>query len=474
MIEVMAQTFFFYDLETSGLNAREDRIMQFAGIRTDMEFNQIGEPYNLLVALSDDTLPNPGALMVTGISPQKTLEEGYTEAQFAQLLIEEVFTPDTIVLGFNSIRFDDEFMRALFWRNYYDPYEWCYKDGKSRWDMLDVIRMTRALRPEGIKWPVVDGVPVNKLELITRENGLDHVNAHDALSDVQALIDVAKLVQGKQPQLFKYLLDMRDKNKVKELVNLENRQPFVYSSGRYDSQFNKTTVAFPLAEADFGNVFVYDLRYDPSEWINKSEQELNDIFNTPYKNRDENYVKLPVKKLQYNRAPAVAPVGVLNQADGWNKLSLNLETIEANRKTLLAHPEFAARVASILLKKPDYPSSSDAETKLYDGFVSSKDKLRSEAVRNLSDSEMSGFKPRFDDKRLQDIFVRYKARNFPRLLTSDERVEYEGWRTEHLKRQIPGFMKDLETQTKRELSDHQQYIIEELKLWLESVLPESE
>lgn len=470
----MAQTFFFYDLETSGLNSRSDRIMQFAGIRTDMDFNQIGEPYNLLVALNDDTLPNPGALMVTGISPQKTVEEGYTEAEFAKLLSEEIFTPDTIVLGFNSIRFDDEFIRALFWRNYFDPYEWCYKNGQSRWDMLDAIRMTRALRPEGIKWPVVDGVPVNKLELITYENGLDHLNAHDALSDVQALIDVTKLVQSKQPQLFKYLLDMRDKNKVKELVNLDNRQPFVYSSGRYDSQFNKTTVAVALAEADFGNVFVYDLRYDPTDWVNKSEKELNDILYTPYKERGDDYVKLPVKKLQYNRAPAVAPMGVLGQADGWKKLSLELGIIEKHRSILLQHPEFAARVAKILLKKPEYPSSPEAETKLYDGFISSKDKLRSEAVRNLSSQEIGSFKPQFDDKRLQDMFVRYKARNFPRQLTSDERVEYEEWRAEYLKRQIPGFFKELEAQAKRELDDHQQYIIEELKLWLESIMPESE
>lgn len=470
----MAQTFFFYDLETSGLNSRSDRIMQFAGIRTDMDFNQIGEPYNLLVALSDDTLPNPGALMVTGISPQKTVEEGYTEAEFAKLLSEEIFTPDTIVLGFNSIRFDDEFIRALFWRNYFDPYEWCYKNGQSRWDMLDAIRMTRALRPEGIKWPMVDGVPVNKLELITYENGLDHLNAHDALSDVQALIDATKLVQSKQPQLFKYLLDMRDKNKVKELVNLDNRQPFVYSSGRYDSQFNKTTVAVALAEADFGNVFVYDLRYDPTDWVNKSEKELNDILYTPYKERGDDYVKLPVKKLQYNRAPAVAPMGVLGQADGWKKLSLELGIIEKHRSILLQHPEFAARVAKILLKKPEYPSSPEAETKLYDGFISSKDKLRSEAVRNLSSQEIGSFKPQFDDKRLQDMFVRYKARNFPRLLTSDERVEYEEWRAEYLKRQIPGFFKELEAQAKRELDDHQQYIIEELKLWLESIMPESE
>ena len=122
------QTFFFYDLETSGLSSRHDRIMQFAGIRTTLDFEQIGEPYNILVKLNDDTLPSPDALMVTGITPQQTQADGYTEAEFAKLLSEEIFTPDTITVGFNNIRFDDEFVRTLFWRNFFDPYEWAWRE----------------------------------------------------------------------------------------------------------------------------------------------------------------------------------------------------------------------------------------------------------------------------------------------------------------------------------------------------------
>lgn len=471
----MAQTFFFYDLETSGLNARQDRIMQFAGIRTDRNFKQIGEAYNVLVALNDDTLPSPGALMITGISPQKTVEEGYTEAEFAKMLNDEIFTEDTIILGFNSIRFDDEFIRALLWRNYYDPYEWSYKDGRSRWDMLDVVRLTRALRPEGIEWPVVDGVPVNKLELISKANGLEHTNAHDALSDVEALIGVAKLIHEKQPKLFDYLLGMRDKNAVKKLVNLEAPQPFVYASGRYDSDHNKTTIAYPLVAADFGNVFVYDLRYDPTDWVNKSVAELEKILTTPYKERDESYQKIPVKKMQYNRSPAVAPIGVLSQDDGWKKLDLDLETIEKHRNILLKYPDFAKRCAELLLKRSDYPPLPYAEGKLYDGFVSDKDKMRSEVVRNASSDELAKYTPDFSDARLKEIFVRYKARNFPRALAGDERSEYEAWRAEYLQKAAPGFVKELDAVSRRsDLSDHQQYIIEELKLWLERVMPESD
>lgn len=471
----MSRTYFFYDLETSGLNPRDDRIMQFAGIRTDEQFNQIGEPYNILVALNEDTLPSPGALMVTGISPQQTVDEGYTEAQFAKIFAEEICTPDTIILGFNSIRFDDEFIRALLWRNFYDPYEWAYKDGRSRWDMLDVVRLTRALRPDGINWPVVDGKPVNKLELLSKENGLEHAKAHDALSDVEALIGVTKLIAEKQPQLFQYLLKLRDKKEVAKLVDVHAPQPFVYASGRYDAQFNKTTVAWPLAEADYGNIFVYDLRHDPSEWVQKSARELEKIINTPYKERDENYVKLPVKKLQFNRAPAVAPLGVLEQSDGWQKISLDLKTVEAHRATLQQHPEFARTVAQILSKKPEFAPLPDAESKLYDGFVSDRDKLRAEVLRNSNEDELQKYKPEFTDARMKELFPRYKARNFPRLLASEERAAYETYRAARIQRQMTPFMKDFQAQSKRtDLSTHQQYILEELKLWLESIMPESE
>lgn len=465
-------SFFFYDLETTGLNPREDRIMQFAGQRTDMNFNLVGEPYNLLVALNDDTLPSPQALMVTGVTPQETVADGYTEAQFAKIFIEEIITPDTITVGYNSIRFDDEFMRAFLWRNFYDPYEWCWKNGCSRWDLLDVVRMTRALRPEGINWPMVDGKAVNKLELLSSENGLDHEKAHDALSDVGALIGVTKLIAEKQPQLFQYLLKMRDKKAIKELVNLENQMPFVYSSGRYDAEFNKTTVALPIAEADYGNIFVYDLRCDPSDWLQKSEKELAEIVFTPYTERGDEYQKLPMKKLQYNRAPAVAPLAVLEKEDGWNKIQLDLATIEKHRKLLLANPDFAERAARVLLKKPDWPPIVDAEGQLYDGFISDRDKLRAEVLRNTPEQELKKYKPEFEDARMTELFPRYMARNFPRIANGEYLAAYEEWRSARLQSKAPRFMQDLQAVSKTELTDHQQYVLEELKLWFESVMPE--
>lgn len=444
-------TFFFYDLETSGLSAREDRIMQFAGQRTTLDFKPLGEPVNLLIKLSDDTLPSPGAIMVTGITPQATLADGLTEAEFCKYIQTEIFTPDTISLGYNTVRFDDEFMRHLFWRNFYDPYEWQWQDGRGRWDLLDVVRITRALRPDGIKWPTIDdGQPTNRLELITKANGISHENAHDALADVTASIDVAKLLKSKQPQLFDYLFKMRDKKSVQALVNLDNKQPFVYTSGRYGKEHNFTTVAFPLTSAKNGNILVFDLRYNVEDNMNP------DCFPI-------------VKTLQYNRCPAVAPLGVLNKNDGWAKIGLTKQGIKDNLEKLLKHPEFAEQVRDFNESRPDYPAAPDSEAALYDGFIPDNDRTKCNAVRNATPEQLADFHPDFTDERLPELLTHYKARNFENSLTEDEATAWENYRRARLDRQAPKFAAEI---AKFQAAGADDFLLEELELWYQSLLPE--
>ena len=317
-------TFYFYDLETSSVNPRTGRIMQFAGQRTNAKLEPVGEPHNILIKLTDDVLPDPDAILITGITPQQTVTDGVSEVEFLKTFYEEIATPSTVFVGFNTVRFDDEFMRYLMWRNYYDPYEWQWKDGRSRWDMLDVVRMTRALRPDGIKWPFApDGRPTNRLELLTSLNDLEHEHAHDALSDVHATIAVAGLIRGKQPKLFDYLLNMRDKRRVAALV--ERNEPFVYSSGKYASEWEKTTAVVRLGDnPKKQGALVYDLRHDPAEFLELSAAELVERWRWA---RDEDAPRrLPIKTLQYNRCPAVAPLAVLDDASK-QRLDLDDKTI---------------------------------------------------------------------------------------------------------------------------------------------------
>jgi len=428
---------------------------------------------NVLVKLSDDTLPSPDAVLVTGITPQSTQADGLSEAEFVKLLAAEVFTPDTITVGFNNVRFDDEFIRHTLWRNFYDPYEWAWSDGRSRWDMLDVVRMTRALRPEGIEWPVdADGVATNRLELLSKANKLEHSKAHDALSDVEALIGVARLIQQNQPKLFEHLLAMRDKKKVQQLINLDEKQPFVYVSGRFETEFHKTTVAFPLTSAPNGNVVVYDLRYDPTDFVQLSSDELaKKVFATWQERKAEDFVKLPTKILQYNRCPAVAPLGVLGQNEGWERVGLDLKVVERHKKILLEHPEFAETLRGIYERTRDYAPSTDPEGQLYDSFVNDRDKLRVETVRNSDENNLADFHPEFQDERLAPLLLHYKARNFPKVLSESEVSAWEQWRAEHLQAQLPAFAKSLQRCAANVTDDSKQFILQELQLWAEAIVP---
>lgn len=470
------KSFFFYDLETSGLNPRADRIMQFAGQRTDMDLNPIGEPVNILVKMTDDALPSPGAIMVTKITPQQTLADGISEAEFCKYVTEEVFTPDTVAVGYNTVRFDDEFMRACFWRNFYDPYEYEWKDGRSRWDMLDVVRLTRALRPEGINWPFTDdGKPTNRLELLTKMNGLSHEHAHDALSDVYATIAVAGLIRDKQPDLFKFLFSIRNKNDVKKYVNLDNKKPFVYASGRYSSEYEKTTVAFPLTAGRNGNVLVYDLRYSleeicgqpPRESVTRGESGDSPAalrFYSPESAAAKSFYPI-VKELCLNKCPAVAPLSVLDKDDGWEKIHLTKEQVEKNLEILLKYPEFAEQMRSEAENRPEFPAATEPEAAIYEGFLNDSDRIKVMAVRNADENSLADFHPDFHDSRLPELLLHYKGRNYPRSLSETEAEEYERYRTERIKRQTPKFLAELQT-----IFEKDEFIAEELKLYFESLI----
>jgi exodeoxyribonuclease-1 len=333
--------------------------------------------------------------------------------------------------------------------------------------------MTRALRPDGIKWPVVDGKEVNKLELITKENGIDHFKAHDALSDVEALIAVTQLIHDKQPQLYEYLFTMRDKKKVQQLVNLEQKTPFVYVSGRYEMEFHKATVAFPLTTGRNGNVLVYDLRYDPTPFVGLSQDALaKRLFASWEERQAEDFQKIPVKELQYNRSPAVAQLGVLEREGGWERIQLDAETITRHRNTLLQSPDFAEKLRSIFEARPAFPKDSDAEAQLYDGFVGDGDRLRIEKVRQANANELADLHPDFADERLPVLLLHFKARNYPQSLAEDEVAAWEAWRGARIKAQLPEFVQRLQALAVMHAGDDEkEYILQELQLWAESIVP---
>lgn len=419
----MTKSFFFYDLETSGLSSSRDRIIQFAGQRTDLSFKPLGDPINYLVKLPEDILPSPLALAVNKISLKELQTKGISEIDLAKIFNEQISTPGTIFVGFNNLRFDDEFIRYLNYRNFYDAYYWHWADNRSRWDMLDVCRMTRALRPEGINWPVKEGKSTNTLIELAKANNLKHLKAHDALSDVEALIQIARLIKSKQPKLFNYLLDLRDKNKSNEII--KGNAPFIYTSGRYPDDYLKTTVVASLeVEEARSTAIVYNLRIDPKTITEASEDQLLELMRFK---EDQPRTQLPIKTIKLNRCPAVAPLSVLDE-ESIKRLKLDMDQVNQNYLYLLDHKDELNQKLKAVISKLDqerdsrqHQAVSFADSQLYEGFVSNQDKFNLPKARlNPPNLDL-----KFKDQRLNNLYFIYLARNYPETLSGSQLEEWK-------------------------------------------------
>ena len=473
----MSDSFFFYDLETSGINPRSSRIMQFAGQRTDQELTPIGEHFNFLIKLSEDVIPDPGAILVTGIAPQKTVSDGVSEAEFFKIFNGEIAKPNTVFVGFNNIRFDDEFIRFGQYRNFYDPYEWQWKEGKSRWDILDLSRITRALRPEGIEWSFAsDGKATNRLEYLSSVNKLDHSNAHDALSDVNATIAFAKLVKQKQPKLFDYMLNIRSKKAIQNFIN-EN-EIFVYVSGKYSVEHEKLAVVKTISKHPQKNdaVLVYNLLVDASKFINMTPNQLAESM-VYVKDKPESD-KLPIKTLQFNRCPSVAPLVTLDE-DSKKRLDIDQAIIDKNLELIKSNPDFIKNITEAVKlfeksreQKEMIIDETTVDHMLYNSFINDFDKKVSYKLLKNSPDNISSYSAKFNDERLKVLVPLYKARNYPKLLTNEEIAKWENYKLSVYTKNLPIFMKQFESiLSSSKLTINDKNVLEELKMYVESLIP---
>jgi exodeoxyribonuclease-1 len=333
----MANSIYWYDYETFGINPRSDRLAQFGGIRTDEDLNIISEPLVIYCKPADDMLPDPYACLVTGITPQKTQAEGLIEAEFIAAIHKQFSQPGTCIAGYNSIRFDDEFTRNALYRNFYNPYTHEWQHGNSRWDLIDIVRLTRALRPEGINWPVGDdGRPSIRLELLTKANGISHEDAHDAMSDVYATIEMAKLIRKHQPRLFDYMYGLRKKAEVSKLLNLRSHEPVLHVSSMYSAERNAIAMVMPICQhpSNKNSIIVYDLNIEPDDFINADTDELTGRLYTRSEDLPEGVKRVPLKDVHINKCPVIVPLKTMDAASA-EHLNIDIAACEANRLIIL-------------------------------------------------------------------------------------------------------------------------------------------
>lgn len=427
-------TFYIHDYETFGISPSYDRPAQFAGVRTDGDFNIVGEPLVIYCKPADDYLPEPDAVMITGITPQEALRKGVNEAEFARQIHQDFSAPETCILGYNNIRFDDEVSRNIFYRNFYDPYAYSWQNNNSRWDLLDVMRACYALRPDGIQWPLNDdGLPSFKLEHLTKANGVEHLQAHDAMSDVYATIAMAKLVKQAQPKLFDYLYQLRNKRKVATLIDIPEMTPLVHVSGMFGAQRGNTSWVAPLAwhPENTNAVIMCDLAGDMTPLLELEADALRDRLYTRHDDLPVGQSPVPLKLVHINKCPVLAPAKTLLKENA-ERLGIDRQRCLANLQLLRQRPDIREKVVAVYADATPFTPPTDVDGRLYDGFFSDADRAAMRIIQQTRPENLPALSLSFNDNRLEPLLFRFRARNYPATLDDGEQRRWLAHRQQML------------------------------------------
>lgn len=476
------KTLLWHDYETFGLDPRWDRPSQFAAIRTDLDFNQIGEPMMWYCRPADDYLPSPSACLVTGVTPQKCLQEGLPEVEFMALINEQMSNPGTCSLGYNSLRFDDEFTRFGLYRNLFDVYAREWQGGNSRWDLIDLVRTAAAIRPEGINWPRNEaGELVLKLDQLAPANGIEHTNAHDALADVRTTIELARLLKKSQPRLYNYVFQLKHKAQVWGQLDLQMRKPVLHVSSTYgrENGYLSLVGAFAKHPSNNNGVLVFDLRQDPRIWQGYSSAQLQELLFSRKDLLPLDAVRPAVKEIQVNKCPVVSPLQTLSD-DQAKAFSVNKTECQKHLQYLREDLTLCEALSQAYSNRPDFPVV-DPDAGLYGGgFFNDKDRKLMERVHQSDPSIWSEGEFSFTDNRLEAMLFRLKARNYLHLLSGDEMQAWEAFRSERLldasasgARTYEHFAKELNELGQKIKDPAQIAILEELHMYAESIYPMS-
>ncbi len=447
----MTETFYWHDYETWGADPSRDRPAQFAGLRTDADLNPIGEPLVIYSRPADDMLPQPDACLITGITPQQAREQGLPEAEFMARIHDEMARPGTCNVGYNSIRFDDEVTRYSLYRNFFDPYAREWRNGNSRWDLIDVVRLAHALRPEGVNWPKKeDGSSTSfRLEELTKANGIGHESAHDALSDVRATIELARLLKRAQPKLYDYALTLRNKKRAEATLNLAQPRPLLHVSSKYPAELGCIAPVLPLARHPVNKnaVLVFDLRADPSLLLDLDAERIRERVFARAEDLPEGVERIPLKGVHINRSPMLAPMNTLSPeaAERWR---IEPGRVQAHAGRLQDVPGLAAKIAEVF-RAPEDPGRRDPDQDLYGAFLGDDDRALAEQLRRASPDTLGGTDFPFLDKRLPVLLFRYRARNWPQTLASEERMLWDIYRKKRLRETDGGSSITLEAYRER-------------------------
>ncbi|MBS0352158.1 MAG: exodeoxyribonuclease I [Proteobacteria bacterium] len=409
----MDKTYLFYDIETTGLNPCFDQILQFAAIRTDLNLNELNR-YEFQIKLNCDLIPSPYAMLTHGIGIDESLK-GIDEYSAIQQIFKLFNTPSTISLGYNTLGFDDEFLRFSFYRNLLPPYTHQYANNCSRMDLYPITVMFYLFQQDALpNWPTYNQVPSLKLERLSEANRLTEGPAHNAMVDVCATLELARKFIQKKPMwdyLAGYFIRDIDQSRTAQLTTAFQIEQIAFKEallidGKIGSKCNYIAPVLGLGQHNYYKNQNLWLRLDS---VNFAEPL---VFR---RKAAENQLLLPAKSRYLGK---LAPE--------------RQQLVNRNKNWLLENPE---RLMAIMNyhREFTYPKvpQVDADAALYDtGFPNPAEQALMQRFHQAAPAEKIQVAEKFSNPIYQQLAFRIIGRHFSSSLNSEQKILFEKYQDE--------------------------------------------
>ena len=402
----------FYDFETTGRSGTWDQIIQVGAVLVNSEFQEL-DRFEAKCSLRPGLVPEPGALLVNKTTPDMLRKTNLSHYGLVEQMLQtfKKWTP-ALFIGYNSIGFDEEFLRKTLFKTLNDPYLTQF-DGNKRGDILGLIRTAHLYYPDCIKTPTSDkGNAVFKLDQLAPMNGIEHGNAHDAIGDVLATIGIAKIIADKAPAVWKSSLMTTSKVEVNTIV--QNEKLFCFNEYFY-GKARPYVVTFLCFHPKYNWPQCFDLKEDPQTYFTMNMEDLKLAMKKSPK---------IIRSVKNNKHPVIMNPKFGENFDGYKQLGM--KKLMERAEMLHGTEEFKKKVSRILeeeaQEKDDLDSQLDiqAEESIYSGgFASDQDKSTMKEFHQAEWKDKLIVADKFKDSRFNYFAKRLIYEENPQILPQD-------------------------------------------------------
>lgn len=401
------QTYLFYDIETTGLNKCFDQVLQFAAIRTDHQLNELSR-YEIQIKLNPDVIVSPAALITHRIGIAE-FSKGLSEYEAIQKIHALFNTPNTITVGYNSLGFDDEFLRFSFYRNLLSPYTHQYANNCGRIDIYPITLLYYLFKPNHLKWPNNNGSVNLKLENLNAMNQFFQGQAHNAMVDVEVTLALARKLFEDQT-MWHYVIDYFQKKN--DESRIANQTIGFLVNGKIGAESRYIAPVLYLGQhLHYKNQLLY-LRLDDPNLIKTKQDKLKESTRIFKKRLGEPPIFLPDKD-RYWQLISDERKKMVEQNKQW--LGNNSELLKSITQYYQheKYPEVPERDADAALYAIGFPTP--AEEKCFQQFHAAKTVEKEALAMRISHSVR------------REQAIRILGRHFPEYLSNDNKNDFDAY-----------------------------------------------